>query len=519
MASGRKAPDEVGALREGMVWQIALATLHVALLTVLWLQGLHRLWMVAAVRGRRDPVAGPIPADPPMVTVQIPLFNERFVAERVIDACAALSYPRHRLELQILDDSTDETSGAVDRAVERARGRGVDAVVLRRPDRVGFKAGALEVGLSRAKGTYVAIFDADFLPAPDFLERTVPLLSEGADLVQARWGHLEPNESWLTRAQATLLDAHFCVEHGARAATGRWFNFNGTAGIWRRSVITRAGGWQHDTLTEDLDLSYRAQLAGARFVYLNDLVVPAELPAHMSAFRTQQRRWARGAVQTCRKLLGRILRSPAPWAVRLEAMAHLTANAGYPLLLAVVLLHPGVVLARALVGTPAAGLDGAWSAAAFVVPFGGYLAAAVRRSGRPSWRRYAEIPLALALGVGLCLSQSQAVWAGLVGDVGAFVRTPKRGAAAVGYASPGDGFLWEALLAAVHAVTVVVAAATGQGSAMPFSLLCVVGCGLVAGAGRSRNRRATATIGSQVDAHSQGVSVQAPLASTVESTR
>ena len=491
-----------------MGWWIALSMLQVALLTALWMQGLHRLWMVALVRGRRDPTASPLSTDLPWVTVQIPLFNERYVAERVIDACAAFDYPRDRLELQVLDDSTDETAQAVDRAVERARAQGIRVEVMRRADRVGFKAGALEAGLSRARGEYIAIFDADFLPTSDFLRRTLPHLLDGADLVQARWGHIEASESWLTRAQATLLDAHFCVEHAARASTGRWFNFNGTAGIWRRSVISRSGGWQHDTLTEDLDLSYRAQLAGARFRYLDDLVVPAELPADMDAFRTQQRRWARGSVQTCRKLLRRILRAPAPWPVRLEAAAHLTANLGYPILLALVLLGPGAVVVRALSGGEGAGVDRSLWATAFVLPFGAYLAAAVRRSGRPSWRRYAEIPLALALGVGLCVSQSAAVWVGAVGGVGAFVRTPKRGAAAVGYSSNRDGGRWEAALVGLHLLSLVVAVSTSQWSTVPFSVLCVVGCSLVAWSGKGM-------YGALVLAHwarntAQGASLGAP---------
>jgi hypothetical protein len=478
--------------------------------------------MVASIRGRRDAVARPLPPELPVVTIQIPLFNERFVAERVIDACAAFDYPRHRLELQVLDDSTDETVQAVDRAVERARGRGVAIEVIRRVERVGFKAGALEAGLRRATGEYIAIFDADFLPSPDFLQRTLPHLLDGADLVQARWGHLDPNESWLTRAQATLLDAHFCVEHAARAATGRWFNFNGTAGIWRRSIITQAGGWQHDTLTEDLDLSYRAQLMGARFVYLNDLVVPAELPSQMDAFRTQQRRWARGSVQTCRKLLLRVLAAPVRRAVRLEAVAHLTANAGYPILLALVLLAPCAVLAQALTDTESQDNLRSLSTAAFVLPFGVYLAAAIRSSGQPSFRRYAEIPLALALGVGMCVSQSAAVWSGAVGGVGAFVRTPKRGAASEGYAAHRYRGGWEAGIVALHAMTVWVAASTGQWAAMPFSALCIVGCALTAWSGRSalRSRHsATAKMGIQVEHHTQGVSVQPPLASTVDSTR
>lgn len=249
--------------------QAALAV-WLALAALLGLYGLHRLQHLAWLT-RPQPHPEPAPLDPgalPFVTVQLPVFNERYVVERLIAAAAALDWPRERLELQVLDDSTDDTTALAEAAAARARARGVRVVVLHRSNREGFKAGALAAGLRCARGDFIAVFDADFLPPADFLQRVVPHLGPGVGMVQARWGHLNEGERWLTRAQSVLLDGHFVVEHTARARAGRWFNFNGTAGLWRRQAIEDAGGWQGDTLTEDLDLSYRAQLAGWRFVYL-----------------------------------------------------------------------------------------------------------------------------------------------------------------------------------------------------------------------------------------------------------
>ncbi len=325
-------------------------SLYFGCLLVLSAYGAHRwylLWLYR--RHRRDDATPARRFDPlPRLTVQLPLYNEMYVAERLIDAVCALDYPRDRLEIQVLDDSTDETREIVSAKTAACAARGFDIVHLHRTDRAGFKAGALEAGLRVAKGDLIAIFDADFVPQPGFARELVHhFTDERVGMVQARWGHLNADYSPLTRVQSMLLDGHFVIEHTARNRSGRFFNFNGTAGIWRRRCIEDAGGWQHDTLTEDLDLSYRAQLEGWRFVFLPDHIAPAELPLEMGAFKSQQHRWAKGSIQTARKLLPRIYRSALPWYVKLEATVHLTANIGYVLMvLLALLIVPAVWLRR-----------------------------------------------------------------------------------------------------------------------------------------------------------------------------
>ena len=269
-----------------------------------------------------------------------------YVADRLIEAVCRIEYPRDRLEIQVLDDSTDETQSIAELAVRRFAAQGVDIKYYHRADRAGYKAGALEAGLKAARGEFVAIFDADFIPPSDFLTHLMPHFADPrVGMVQARWGHINQDYSLLTKIQSILLDGHFVLEHGGRNRSGRFFNFNGTAGAWRRTAIDDAGGWQHDTLTEDLDLSYRAQLRGWRFVFLSDLIAPAEVPVEMNAFKSQQHRWAKGSVQTCRKLLPRILRSDLPLGVKAEAFFHLTANFNYPLMCILsVLMFPSMVI-------------------------------------------------------------------------------------------------------------------------------------------------------------------------------
>jgi cellulose synthase/poly-beta-1,6-N-acetylglucosamine synthase-like glycosyltransferase len=318
-------------------------------LCILGIYGWHRYYIVYLYTKYRDRVPGPPPpvSDWPVVTVQLPIYNEMYVVDRLIEAVCDLDYPKDRLEIQVLDDSTDETRDRAEMAVQRQLARGFDIKYLHRTDRTGYKAGALEAGMKVARGEYIAIFDADFVPTADFLERTVGHLvhDPGLAVVQARWGHLNDEYSLLTRVQAVLLDGHFVLEHGARNRSGCFFNFNGTAGIWRRAAIADAGGWQHDTLTEDLDLSYRAQMRGWRFMFLPDLLTPAEVPVEMNAFKTQQHRWAKGSIQTCRKILPLLLQSNLPFPVKVEAFFHLTANINY--LLMVVLsnqMFPSIVV-------------------------------------------------------------------------------------------------------------------------------------------------------------------------------
>ncbi len=288
-----------------------ILVLYFFVLSILAIYGWHRYYLVYLYMKHKSrvPPALPPPAVLPRVTVQLPIFNEMYVANRLIDAVCELDYPRELLQIQVLDDSTDETTEIAELSVRRHAERGFDIQYLHRVDRVGYKAGALEAGLKEASGEFIAIFDADFVPPRDFLLRTIGYFDEeNVGMVQARWGHLNADYSLLTRIQSILLDAHFVLEHGGRNRAGCFFNFNGTAGVWRRAAIDNAGGWQHDTLTEDLDLSYRAQLKGWRFVFLPDVISPAEVPVEMNSFKSQQHRWAKGSIQTCLKLMPRILR-------------------------------------------------------------------------------------------------------------------------------------------------------------------------------------------------------------------
>ncbi len=330
----------------------ALDTLILAayffVLSILGIYGWHRYYLVYQYMKHKDQVPGPPPPvdDWPVVTVQLPIYNEMYVVDRLIAATCAIDYPIDKLEIQVLDDSTDETRQIAELAVRRQAARGFDIKYIHRADRTGYKAGALEAGLRVARGPLVAIFDADFVPPADFLRKTVPYFGDTRiAVVQARWGHLNHDYSLLTRIQAVLLDGHFVLEHGARNRSGCFFNFNGTAGVWRAAAITDAGGWQHDTLTEDLDLSYRAQMRGWKFLFLPNLVTPAEVPVEMNAFKSQQHRWAKGSIQTCRKVLPELLQSDLPRKVKVEAFFHLTANFNYLLMLVLsVLMFPAMVV-------------------------------------------------------------------------------------------------------------------------------------------------------------------------------
>jgi cellulose synthase/poly-beta-1,6-N-acetylglucosamine synthase-like glycosyltransferase len=450
-----------------------LMVLYVGVVAVLSLHGLHRLLLVWQWRrGRATAPVAPALAGFPTVTVQLPVYNERDVVARLVDAVAALDWPAERLQVQLLDDSTDDTASCAGPALARARARGIDATLVRRGDRRGFKAGALAHGLLTARGELLAIFDADFVPPPDFLRRTVPHLADpGVGMVQGRWGHLNADEGLLTAAQAVLLDGHFRIEQVARHRSGAWFNFNGTAGVWRRACVADAGGWQHDTLTEDLDLSYRAQLAGWRFVFLDDCIVPAEIPDSMAAFRAQQRRWAKGSVETGRKLAARIASAAVPLRVRAEALAHLGANLAWPLVVLLSLLLPFVVMGRGTASTGQLWLD----LPVFVVSVGTnalfYAVASPARRGR--------LPVVLALAIGIALSQSIAVVEALAGRRSPFVRTPKNGGGAGSYRAVGSLLPLELPLAALHVGTALWAAGHGQWGSLPFLLLFASGYGWV----------------------------------------
>ena len=392
--------------------------------------GWHRYFIVFQYMKNKDRVPGPPPPvdEWPRVTVQLPIYNEMYVVDRLIDAVCALDYPLDKLEIQVLDDSTDETREIVELAVRRQQARGFDITYVHRTDRTGYKAGALDAGLKVVKGEYIAIFDADFVPGADFLRRTVPYFNDSqVAVVQARWGHLNQPYSMLTKVQAILLDGHFVLEHGGRNRSGCFFNFNGTAGLWRRVAIDDAGGWQHDTLTEDLDLSYRAQLRGWRFVFLPDVVTPAEVPVEMNSFKSQQHRWAKGSIQTCRKVLPHILVADLPLKVKMEAFFHLTANFNYPLMILLsILMFPAMVVRYEMGWSEMLLIDIPLFAAATLSVFNFYLIS--QREAYPDWKTRARyLPVVMAIGIGLAINNTRAVFEALFGQPGEFTRTPKYG--------------------------------------------------------------------------------------------
>jgi cellulose synthase/poly-beta-1,6-N-acetylglucosamine synthase-like glycosyltransferase len=403
-------------------------------LIILGLYGWHRFFLVREYTKHKDRAAGPVPhvADDqwPMVTVQLPFYNEMYVVERLIDAIADFDYPKDKLEIQILDDSTDETEQIAELAARRLESKGYIVSYLHRTDRTGYKAGALEKGLEVAKGQFISIFDADFVPNPDFLKKTVPyfLENEKLALVQARWGHINADYSLLTRVQAIMLDGHFILEHGGRNRAGCFFNFNGTAGVWRREAIPDAGGWQHDTLTEDLDLSYRAQLRGWKFLFVPQVVAPAEVPVEMNSFKSQQHRWAKGSIQTCKKVLPTLLQADLPFKVKAEAFFHLTANFNYVLMLALSLLMvPAMVVRYEMGWTEMLLIDiPAFFLATFSVA--NFYAFSQHEAYPQDWkRRLKYLPVVMSVGIGLTINNLRAVCEAALGQESEFRRTPKYG--------------------------------------------------------------------------------------------
>lgn len=485
---------------------IVLLALYFWVLAVLSLYGVYRsylLWRLKrlgvvqhleAAEGRR------LAQDEawPRVTVQLPLFNERFVVERLLEAVARLEYPRERLEIQVLDDSTDETSVLVSQAVQRLKQQGLPLFHLHRTHREGFKAGALEEGLKSCTGELVAIFDADFVPPPDFLTKLVPLFRDAqVGMVQARWGHLNAEYSLLTRLQQTLLDAHFQIEHASRHASGHFFNFNGTAGIWRRACIEAAGGWEHDTLTEDLDLSYRAQLLGWKFQYVPEVVCPAELPVEMSAFKSQQRRWAKGAAQVGIKLLGRILRSDQPLGVKIDAWFHLTGSLSYGGLVVLALLMPATVWWRAELGMPLLWLDGPLFLLSMGSLFHFYYHAQKEVPG--GWgRKLVQVLWVMGVGAGLALSNAVSVMEALMGRKTPFVRTAKhriegREGQVSGYRMAAGSLVWlEILIGFWFLAGIVTACSIHRWSSVPFLSIFAAGY-LYVGLSSLRGRRMRAS--------------------------
>lgn len=486
--------------------QAALCFAYFAVLLLLAMYGLHRSHLVLTclrlskkLKALREGVpAVPLDADPaslPHVTIQLPLYNEATVVERLLEHTAKIAYPRSKLEIQVLDDSTDE-SCLIARAKVRALvanppplpegvradwGGDLDMVYLHRVDRTGYKAGALDAGLAVAKGELVAIFDADFVPGERFLVDLVRHFEDPkVGMVQARWGHMNRDVSLLTRVQALMLDGHHLVENRARAAAGWLFNFSGTGGMWRKEAIASAGGWQHDTLTEDLDLSYRAQLAGWKFVYRENVVSPAELPEDVSAFRAQQFRWAKGTVQTARKLMRRVMKAELTLMQRVEAFFHMTPHFAYPLMVILsVLLLPALVLMPAtnpvtmlMIDLPlCVGTTGSLLA---------FYAMAEAAQGRNRMNAVRTLPALLALGVGLAPHLTKAVLEGLRSMAGEFVRTPKHGKNHNRYRARADLPVVEVALCMLSFASVVASIETGHWFATPFAMLFTFGYGYVA---------------------------------------
>ncbi len=393
--------------------------------------GFHRLAIIYLYlrHGRKRPEPKAFFSDLPLVTIQLPVFNEMHVVDRLFASVVLIDYPKDKLQIQVLDDSTDETTEICRSGVARMKALGFDAELILRADRTGFKAGALENATHSAKGEYLFILDADFVPNPDVLKRTVHYFSDDRiGLIQTRWGHLNRTFNVLTRVQAMFLDGHLELEQTARNRSGRFFTFNGTAGIWRKSCIQDAGGWEHDTLTEDMDLSYRAQLKGWRFIFLNDVETPAELPVDMDGFKSQQHRWTKGSIQVCKKVLPAIWRAKVPFFVKLEATAHLTSNFAYLALVCLCfLIYPNqhTQFGMGVVGFYLVNGTIFFFSTVSVVAF--YITS--QKALRPGtwWKEMPYLPLLLALGIGMSINNAKAVLEAVFNHQSAFVRTPKYG--------------------------------------------------------------------------------------------
>ncbi len=427
----RHGRDNISYLYSLDTFDWVIIALYFSILGVLALLGAYRIRMVYHFWRYRDIKPAPLRRfaenELPRITVQLPLFNELYVVERLLESVVALDYPRHLLDIQVLDDSTDETVRIAAAAVARYQAAGFDIAYIHREDRTGFKAGALENGMASAKGELIAIFDADFTPRPDCLWKMVDYFTdERIGMTQMRWSHINAGYSLLTRIQEILLDGHFVVEQTSRNRTGAFFNFNGTAGMWRRKAIEWSGGWQHDTLTEDTDLSFRAQLMGWRFVYLLDDDVPAELPVEMNAFKAQQRRWAKGLVQVGIKLMPRVWHHPElTKQQKLELSFRLFGNCAAPLMILLSILHIPVLIVRfnqglfhmLLLDVPLM-LFATFSVVSF---YGTTILYRFPNEKRRLWL----IPLIMGMGIGLVFSNTRAVLEALLGIKSSFVRTPK----------------------------------------------------------------------------------------------
>ena len=429
---GRYPAGNISYLNVNDALDVYFMCVYFGILGLLSVYGVYRYRLVYLFlryqKHKPQPKARYAPGRLPRVTVQLPLFNEMYVAERLIDAVVKLEYPRELLEIQVLDDSTDDTQQIASAAVNKYFDQGVDIVYHHRENREGFKAGALEAGLKKSSGELVLIFDADFVPRPDCISKMLDFFTdERVGMVQMRWSHINADYSLLTKVQAIMLDGHFVIEQVARNRCGGFFNFNGTAGMWRREAIEWSGGWQHDTLAEDTDLSYRAQLMGWRFVYLADDDVPAELPVEINAFKSQQRRWAKGVVQVGMKLLRRMWHDPRlPLRVKLEQFFRLTGNLAAPLVIVLALINFPILIVRYNQGLfHLFALDVpilTFSTLSVIV----YYVVTQRYLHPDTWKKSLKyIPFVMSMGIALTFSNARAVLEAVVGVKTPFVRTPK----------------------------------------------------------------------------------------------
>ena len=410
--------------------KIVVTVIYSLALTLLCVFGIHRIYLTNLYSKHKN--KSPKPKDTfgqlPAVTVQLPVYNEMYVVERLISAVCDIDYPKELMEIQVLDDSTDHTTKIVERCVDKYQRLGFNISAVHRENREGYKAGALSQGLKKSNGEFIAIFDADFIPPRDFLRKTIDYFTDdNVGMVQVRWGHLNQDYSLLTKVQSILLDGHFMIEQTARYNGGLFFNFNGTAGVLRKKCIESSGGWQHDTLTEDLDLSYRAQLSGWKLVYLKDVIADAELPVDMNAFKSQQHRWAKGGVQTAMKLIPRIFsRKDLPFKVKSEAFFHLFGNISYVLLLMLLLLMFPMGYFWESVGWEKVVVLNLVAITAGTLSFFRFYVVTVREVHEKDWRKYIwYVPVAISVGVGMAINNSKAVLGALLGRRSEFVRTPK----------------------------------------------------------------------------------------------
>ena len=474
---------------------VLLYLLGLTLIFIYTIAQIHLSYKYMKYRNKLNQQTKPL-NDYPCVTVQLPIFNEKYVINRLIDAVSNFDWPKDKLEIQVLDDSTDETVQIVDDKVEELEQEGVDIKHVRRDDRTGFKAGALEYGQKRAKGEYIAIFDADFIPKPDFLKKTITHFStDNIGMVQTRWGHINKNYSILTRMQAFALDAHFTVEQLGRYIGGLFMNFNGTAGVWRKECIIDAGGWQHDTITEDLDLSYRAQLKGWEFKYLEDVVSPAELPVAISALKTQQYRWTKGAAETARKNLKHVWKkSDLPFLKKLHATSHLLNSSVFLLILLISLLSVPLLWIKN--GTT--DVSFLFQLASFYITglllWIVFYSSSLAKDEGTFWQKTKRMawmfPTFLTISMGFSYHNTIAVLKGFAGKISPFIRTPKFNITNVSDSWSSNKYLIsqiksetiiEALIALYFLGGIISAFLLGDFALLPFHLMLFIGFLFISG--------------------------------------